>query len=173
MPNPISNLKTNNLFHIPEEFKNCINDLLEDETVLAMNNYIEHNNLTRLGHCIYVSYKSYLISKALGLDYVSAARGALLHDFYLYRWNIKHSWLHYFTHPYTALKNAEHTFSLNEIEKDIIVKHMWPLTLKLPKYAESVIVILIDKFCSIMELFKLVNKPKIQTLLNDCIEENK
>jgi uncharacterized protein len=28
-------------------------------------------------------------------------------------------------------------FTLNEIEMDIIEKHMWPLTIKLPKYKET------------------------------------
>ena len=69
---------------------------------------------------------------------------------------------HGFTHPRTALENACKYFNLNEIEKDIIEKHMWPLTLrKVPKYKESVVVTMVDKYCSTKETFSpLVEKIK-------------
>jgi uncharacterized protein len=103
-----------------------------------------------------VSYNSYLVCRVLGLDYQSAARGGLLHDFFLYDWHItKHEeGLHGFTHPGTALKNANKKFSLNKIEKDIIEKHMWPLTIRFPKYKESFIVSFVDKYCSVIEIIK-------------------
>jgi len=41
---------------------------------------------------------------------------------------------------------------LNEIEKDIIRKHMWPLTVtRIPRCREAGIVCLVDKFCSLAE----------------------
>jgi uncharacterized protein len=60
--------------------------------------------------------------------------------------------LHGFIHPKLALKNAEENFQLSDLEKDIIVKHMWPLTVKFPKYKESYVVCLVDKYCSIQEI---------------------
>ena len=42
--------------------------------------------------------------------------------------------------------------------KDVIVKHMWPLTVKLPKYKESYIVTFVDKYCATVEFFKYLNK---------------
>ena len=36
-------------------------------------------------------------------------------------------------------------------EKDIILKHMWPVTIKLPKYKESYIVSSVDKYCALAE----------------------
>lgn len=38
------------------------------------------------------------------------------------------------------------------MEKDIIAKHMWPVTLKAPKYIESFLVGCADKFCALMEM---------------------
>lgn len=35
--------------------------------------------------------------------------------------------------PKSALQNAEKEFLLNDKEKDIILKHMWPVTLPFPK----------------------------------------
>jgi len=139
------------------EYENCICDLIQNETVLSMNNFIQHSNITCLEHSIDVSYKSYLVCRGFELDYKSAARGALLHDFFLYDWHITKSGhgLHGFTHPGTALKNANEKFCLNAIEKDIIEKHMWPLTVRLPKYKESFIVSFIDKYCSTAEIIEL------------------
>jgi len=146
------NLKTDSSSYV--EYEKCISDLIQNETVRSMEKYIQHSNVTCLEHSIYVSYSSYLICKGLGLDYQSAARGGLLHDFFLYDWHITkpQNGLHGFTHPGTALKNADEKFSLNEIEKDIIEKHMWPLTLGLPQYKESFIVSFVDKYCSLMEI---------------------
>ena len=34
----------------------------------------------------------------------------------------------------------------------MIVKHMWPLTMKLPRYAESYVIVMIDKYIATLEL---------------------
>ena len=60
---------------------------------------------------------------------------------------------HGIEHPKIALQNAEKYFRLNDIERDIIVKHMWPLTLVPPKYKESFIVTFADKYLSSKEFF--------------------
>ena len=39
------------------------------------------------------------------------------------------------------------------MERDIIKKHMFPLTLTPPAYKESLLVCLVDKACSIYEIF--------------------
>lgn len=143
-------------FNIDVEYKMCIDDLINNQDVLSMDKYIQHSDVSCLEHSLHVSYKSYLISRRLNLDYKPAARGGLLHDFFLYDWHktkLKGK-LHGFAHPEIALKNANERFQLNEIEKDIIIKHMWPLTLRPPKYKESFIVVLVDKYCSIKEIIK-------------------
>jgi uncharacterized protein len=128
-----------------------------------MEEYIQHSDITCLSHSISVSYHSYKICRFLGLDYCAAARGAMLHDFFLYDWHIPHpeNKLHGFTHPGIALKNSNKYFKLNDIEKDIISKHMWPLTIKPPKYKEALIVCIVDKFCALMEIFRFYNKEKL------------
>ena len=37
---------------------------------------------------------------------------------------------------------------LSKMEEDIIKRHMWPLTFVPPRYAESLVVCLVDTFCS-------------------------
>lgn len=153
------------------EYEKCISDLIQDETVRSMENYIQHSDITCIEHSIYVSYISYLICRYIGLDYRSAARGGLLHDFFLYDWHITKpsNGLHGFTHPYTALENANRVFDLNNLEKDIIVKHMWPLTVKLPKYKEAFIVAFVDKYCASMEIIKFGRKANIFSLIRELL----
>ena len=139
------------------EYYNCIKDLIETEVVQEMEKYIQHGSTTTLDHCISVSYLAYRLARKLDLDYISVARAGLLHDFYLYDWHElpKEKKLfkkHGFTHPDKALENASKYFELNEVEKDIIVKHMWPLTLtKIPKYKETTLVSFSDKVISSKE----------------------
>lgn len=132
----------------------CISDLISNPDVNTMNDFIQHSDTTCLDHCIAVSYRSYKIAKLLNLDYKSAARGGLLHDFFLYDWHIKGNrrGLHGLTHPKTAHHNAKQRFTLNKIEQDIILKHMWPLTPKPPRYVESLVVLMVDKYCAALEI---------------------
>lgn len=63
------------------------------------------------------------------MDIRSLVRGALWHDYFLYDWHIpdeSHKW-HGVTHAGDALKKAMRDFELNEIEQDMIRKHMFPL----------------------------------------------
>ena len=84
-------------------------------------------------------------------------RGALLHDYFLYDWHDnEHKQpykLHGFYHPGIALKNASEEYELTDREKEIIKKHMWPLTVIPPTCREAWIVSCADKWCSLMETF--------------------
>lgn len=141
----------------------CVTDLLADEFVLSMAEFIQHGNVSCLDHCLQVSYNSFKFGKKFGLDYRSMARGGLLHDFFLYDWHTTKTedGLHGFIHAGIALRNALKHFELNDLEKDIILKHMWPLNLTPPKYKESLLVCLVDKCCATLELeFINVNLKK-------------
>lgn len=151
-----------------EEYLECIRELVENKKVLSMRNYVQHKKVDCLEHCIHVSYYSYLLSRKLGLDWRAAARGGLLHDFFLYDWHNKarenrKRW-HGLTHPQIALDNAKLYFNINDIEKDIISKHMWPLTLRIPKYKESYVVVFADKYCAIIEICDLGRRSNIERL---------
>lgn len=134
-------------------FNEIIYNIKINSTVLQMKNYRQHYNTSCYEHCLYVSYYTYLICKKFHLDYISATRAAMLHDLFLYDWRKKQNrkGLHAFTHPKSALNNAIKLFKLNDIEKDVILKHMWPVTFALPKYKESYIITLTDKFSAIVE----------------------
>lgn len=150
-----------------EEFMNLIKDLYTNETVNKMKKYRQHCDISTFEHSLNVSYISYKICKKLNLDYKSMARAAMLHDLFLYDWRNSKKKLnlegyHAFVHPKIALKNAVKLYDLNEKEQDIIVKHMWPVTLAIPKYKESWIITLIDKYSAIQETREYIKK-KLQT----------
>lgn len=144
------------------EFKLIIKDIVTNKNISALKERVQHASSSRFSHCLCVSFYTYAICKKLGLDYISAARGAMLHDFYYYDWRDKNvegqKKFHAFRHPRIALNNALDIFELNDIEKDIIVKHMWPLTVKLPSYKESYIVTFVDKYCATHEVIKKIRK---------------
>jgi len=137
-----------------------------------MKNYIQHGDTDCFEHCLNVSYYSYKIAKKLHLDYVSLARGAMLHDFFLYDWR-EHKKncpkgllnMHAFTHGKLAYINASKYFKLNDKEKDIIENHMWPVTVKLPKYIETYIITLTDKYSTLVEMKNYItNDTKVKYL---------
>lgn len=145
------------------DYKNCISDLIENKEVLKLHQFVQHANVSRLEHCLLVSYESYLWCRKFGLDYRSAARGGLLHDFFLYDRRVEKPYrgFHGFVHPKIALDNAQKHFSLNDKEIDIIIKHMWPLTIEPPKYVESFIVSCVDKYCASLEFAKMNNQESL------------
>lgn len=135
-------------------YDEIVSDILKHPKVQEMKGYNHHDQVDCLTHSLHVSRVAYQVTKKMGLDYRSTARGALLHDFYLYDWHIKgsHKGLHGFNHAELALKNADLYFELNDLERDIILKHMWPLNFKFPNHLESYLVMVIDKYCSTIEI---------------------
>ncbi|TFH38732.1 MAG: hypothetical protein E4G96_10060 [Chrysiogenales bacterium] len=150
-----------------KEFHDSVNDILANEEFIKLKNYFHHNS-SIYEHAVNVAYFSYRICKFMKLDHRSAARGALLHDFFLYDWrnhdvpDLPREKYHGIEHPGIALTNAEKHFVLNDMEKDIIVKHMWPLTISPPRYKESFIVTFADKYLSSREFIGEFKKQKSQ-----------
>ncbi|MDL2324750.1 HD family phosphohydrolase [Ruminococcaceae bacterium OttesenSCG-928-A16] len=132
-----------------------VQDILENESFQSMKEFIQHGTTSCLAHCIAVSYHSYATCKKYGLHSRAAARAGLLHDLFLYDWHThkakKGDGMHGFTHPRRALQNAQKEFDLTLLEQEIILKHMWPLTILPPKSKEAYVVLYHDKICSLKE----------------------
>lgn len=128
---------------------------LGDERLLQMKQFIQHGDVSTYDHCLLVAYYSFLWMRKLHIrcSEDELIRGALLHDYYLYDWHEKEKWhrMHGFRHPGFALSNAQRDFELSEKEKEIIRKHMWPLTIIPPTCREAWIVNSADTFISLME----------------------
>lgn len=141
------------------QFFSILADVLANEKVQAMKQFVQHGDISTFHHCLRVAYYSFYLAKRLPaeFDLESLTRGAMLHDLYLYDWHKPEKWhrLHGFYHPGTALKNARECFYINEKEEDIISSHMWPLTIRhRPGCREAALVCFVDKLCSSGETFR-------------------
>jgi len=139
------------------EFNMLVEDILFHEEFIKLKDYFHHTNHI-YDHVVRVSYISYFLSKIFRLDYKAAARGGILHDFFLYDWRERKATdtnrlLHGREHPHIALANARMYFEINDLEADIILKHMFPKTKAAPRYLESAIVSLSDKISTVYEYF--------------------
>ena len=142
-----------------KEFLNIIEELINNSTVQKMKNFRQHYETTCFDHCLMVSFYCYLICKKFHLDYISAARAGMLHDLFLYDWRVRQpdrKGLHAFTHGKLACKNACKLFDLNEKEKNMIITHMWPVTLQFPSSIEGFILTFVDKYCALSESFDIL-----------------
>lgn len=159
-----------------EAFYQIAKPILTHPEFLSQKAY-RHHTTNLYDHSILVAYHSFIWAKKRGLDTKSITRGALLHDFFLYDWRedgkrVKKRGLkkHGFTHAKTALKNAETFFTLNKKEKDIILKHMFPLNLKPPRYRESWIVNIVDNYITFKEYFKNPDHDILAYIKKRCNE---
>ena len=121
--------------------------------------FMQHGKVSVFEHSVGVTLVSLMLAEKFNMkvDTRSLVRGSLLHDYFLYDWHDYHPevGLHGFTHAKIAMENACRDFDLNEIEKDMIARHMFPLNLKPPKYRESRILCIADKMAAACETFRI------------------
>lgn len=161
--------------HDFQEFYQIVDGILNSEEVSGLKKYPHHRDINRFQHVFSVTYLSYYICKKLSLDYKAAARAASMHDLFYYDWYDGETgkWhnMHGFKHPNFAFLNAQKLYpELNKLESDIIKKHMWPLTPAFPKYKESYIVSLCDKYCATREFLYSSNEKYKKKFLKDVKE---
>ncbi|MBO0475801.1 HD domain-containing protein [Vagococcus sp. DIV0080] len=137
------------------EYVELVKDLMYTDEVQELAQFPQHHYSNRLEHSISVSYRSYLLAKKWNGDVRATARAGLLHDLFFYDWREQKSdeGSHAYVHPRIALENARKLTEISKLEEDIIVKHMFGATIAPPKYKESYIVTLVDKYCACEEVF--------------------
>ena len=164
-------IKNNLLF---EEWFNIVEDILMHDEFQRRKLFMHHHNMSVWEHSILVSYKSFMASKYYGGDERVCAIAGLLHDFYpqAWLWNDELAELdegkylsefydkkslfkmHGFVHGKEAAKNYVKYFPELEDKRitNAIERHMFPLTIKPPRYFEGYILTAIDKVNSVREL---------------------
>ena len=140
-----------------KEFKEFYQALSQQSGLEQIAHFPQHGSTTRLMHSVAVAYYSYRLARVsrLSFHWEELVRGALLHDYFLYDsqdGDPAHKW-HWTRPPAVAAENAKKELPLTAIEEDTIRRHMFPLTVKPPKYREGVVVSLVDKACSVYEFF--------------------
>ena len=137
------------------EFFVLIEDLYDTEEVQGLRQYPQHSSINRLDHITSVTYTAYCWAKKAGLDVRATVRGAILHDLFYYDWHDSAYWHrpHGYKHPRFALENAKVLNpEITPKEENIILRHMFPLTVIPPRYKEGWVVSLCDKYCATREL---------------------
>lgn len=143
---------------IAREVDDAARQLAQAGRLDLMHEFIQHGDVTVYTHVTSVARASLSFAERLGrvgisVDRLSLLRGALLHDYFLYDWHDpdpSHR-LHGFRHPFFALARAEEDFELTPRERNIIVRHMFPLVPVPPTCREAWIVCLADKWCALRE----------------------
>ena len=137
------------------EFFECIGDLYFTDEVQGLKKFPQHSTIDRLDHITSVSYMSYVYAKEHNMDFRRIARAAILHDLYYYDWHDKAMWHrpHGYKHPRFALNNARKLYpGISRFEENIILRHMWPLTVIPPATKGGFVVSFADKYCAAREL---------------------
>ncbi|MCD8021599.1 MAG: HD domain-containing protein [Lachnospiraceae bacterium] len=138
-----------------QKLQTTIESLNKDGRFASEKTFLHHRKITVYDHSVHVAEVSLKIADSLPVtvDEDSLIRGALLHDYFLYHRNesVKTYVLHGYRHPMMAAENAKEDYGINDIEENIIRRHMFPLTPIPPKYKEAWIVCIADKYCAALE----------------------
>lgn len=138
-------------------YLSIVGDLLTMDIVDSMKNYNHHGKITTHFHSVHVSYKVYKTCVNFNIEPTEIVRASLLHDFYLYDWHItKHEQKHAWYHPKASVKNIEkYIGTLTPMQKYMILRHMWPLSVAPPNSLGGYILTFTDKHCANLEFMGL------------------
>ena len=157
------------------EYYKIVKYIIEHPEFVKRKGFMHHENESVYEHSVKVSMLSYKVAKFFHLDKESTAIGGLLHDFYYNPWQDKVGKQkffkqHGFVHAKEALNNSNIHFYdfLNDKIEDIIVKHMFPLNIKPPRYMEGWIVTFVDKIVSLNVLDHPTSWPKYLGIKVKC-----
>ncbi len=144
-----------------KEFDQIASEILDKDKYQSLKGE-KHHGLTRYDHSVRVAKNTYRVSKILKMDYISATRGALLHDYfndsdYHNTKGFKKNSLH----PVIALNNARREYDLNSKEENIIASHMYPFGKVKPNCKESWVVTSVDKSVAIYECTRYKFKDQL------------
>ena len=140
------------------EFLETVCDIPALPEYQQLKQYRHHYGTTRYQHCLNVAWYSFVWCRKEGLNYRSAARGAMLHDFYLYDQHTEYRGPHADVHPGEALANARKYFETDPVMEDCIISHMWPQGNVKPATREGMIVSAADKYCASLEFASFIQQ---------------
>lgn len=141
-----------------ERLSNLYKKYYNDPDIALMKQIPMHSGSNCFMHVFKVAKTAFIkglkCKKQVDLEAILVA--SIFHDFYLYNWRADRSKLkrHGHTHPDTAISNALKKYPLNELERQIIGQHMWPLNFsRYPKTKEAKFVSWADKVVAFNEMF--------------------
>ena len=142
-----------------------LNELLHKDCLQQLKKFKQHRFTTTYEHCRHVAVMSYQLAEKwhITVNEKALAVACMFHDYYLYDIKDEHlgPWHHGTRHASLAIRNAEKVYPLNNLEKEIIRSHMWPLNItQIPASREAWLVCLADKVCAVEEMFPFLATKK-------------
>ena len=132
-------------------FDEIASEMLSNEKFLKLNQE-SHHGITRMQHSMRVARNVYKYAIKFNLDYISATRAAIVHDFFTNEeFGNNLGLIQGVIHPDIALENAKGEFPINEKEANMIESHMFPLSTVVPKSKEAWLLTAVDKIIAIYE----------------------
>ena len=132
------------------EYESIIQPVLEIDEFLQLKE-MKHHGISRFDHCERVARLTYRLTRLFHLNYQEATFAAMLHDFFTTEVKQLNVFQKLAKHPRIALNNSSKYFALSDLEQDIILTHMFPVTFDPPKYLESWLVDAIDDAVALYE----------------------
>ncbi len=135
-----------------DAFLEYTSDLLRNPLVQGMTQYHHHRAIDTHYHSMFVAYRVLKLCTLLNVtqDRREIVRAALLHDFYLYEWYTeKHDENHIYYHPKESVRNIEaHFGALTPMQRNMILSHMFPLSVEKPHCVGAWLLTAADKQCA-------------------------
>ncbi len=138
-------------------FKEICQPLARTPEVQKLKTEHHHRHVNRYDHSVHVARLSYQWAKKLGWDAEACARAGMLHDLFMWRkFTDREKWTPFPVYAYQrdAIRNARKLTKLSKKEENIILSHMFPLSLQLPRSKEAWLVTLVDKIVAAQDMFK-------------------
>lgn len=130
-------------------------DILKSPGMQIAKENMQHGSVSVFEHSVCVALVCLWLVHRLHLKVNQRALGARRFAARLFPLRLAHAdpahRLHGFRHAGTALRNADRDFELNDTERDMIKKHMFPLNPAPPRFKETAVLCLADKYCALRE----------------------
>ena len=140
-----------------KEFRSMIRPTVTRKVYQRMKHIRHHLRGNLYEHSIKVAYLCYRCHRACRMcgDRTELVQGALLHDFYLYDPHAEKGYArHWVAHPRRALCNAQRYYGpLTAAQRDMIERHMFPVTPLPPRTPYGWMICLCDKLAAVHDLF--------------------
>lgn len=156
-------IRKEGIFMKPRDYKEwykIVRPIITSKEYLKRKKFRHHGNTSVYEHSIKVSLGAFKLAKMLRLDYKSAAIAGVLHDLYTTPWqdvtvDLPFFKRHAFSHARCALENSQKYYSkyLNPKIENAILRHMFPLNIKPPRYSTGYIITIVDKCVSMDFVF--------------------
>ncbi len=157
------------------DYYKIVKKILNHKEFKKRKKYRHHGEISVYEHSLSVSKLAYTIARKINISFgkqifneYDIAIGGLLHDFYYKDYTLVEEkkplfQKHGFVHAKEAYKNSLNVFPqyINKKTKNIILRHMFPLNIMPPKYIESWLITIVDKYVS-MEVFPYLFKKVVR-----------